>query len=578
VAQTLSSTPFVGDHGTNFADVDGDLRADLIAINAGSVMIRRSTGRGIMLPEETWDSAIYGRHGTFFADVTGDGAADAISVSEDSVIVRRSIPQSHVFAASEIWLSSIIFNNVEGMTLNGNPWRHIPLSVSIQFGDVTGDLSPQGKPMADLVLFRSGTTLVFRSNGSTFVAPSLNGPSSLLGNRGTYLSDVNGDGRKDVVVVNSRGIDDTFNGQFNGMVVKLAGLGSAGTVWQGPGSAQLGSTGEFLGNRGTYFANIDGVAGDEAITVSSHRIIVRRKVVSPPAGAALYGPEEIWLQDFHPRPVGLTLSQANPTVWNPQTGVWSIASNAGEQWGTAGDIPVSGDFDRDGQLDIAVWRPNGGMWFILKSSDGTMMTQQWGTAGDIPVPRDYDGDLLVDFAVWRPGTPSAPIGVWFVLQSSNGALLQKQFGAPGDVPVPGRYDGDARTDFAVWRPETNEGPQAYFLWFSSYFGRTESYPWGTTGDVPVPHDYSGDGRTDLAVWRPGEGVWFVRDGVTGAQTSQQWGAPLDMPVPGRYHEGDNKVDFAVWRPSEGSWHSRTSAGVVTTNWLGRDGDIPIPRK
>jgi len=38
--------------------------------------------------------------------------------------------------------------------------------------------------------------------------------------------------------------------------------------------------------------------------------------------------------------------------------------------GSLGDTPVPGDYDGDGKTDIAVWRPDSGVWYIQKSSDG----------------------------------------------------------------------------------------------------------------------------------------------------------------------------------------------------------------
>jgi len=142
-------------------------------------------------------------------------------------------------------------------------------------------------------------------------------------------------------------------------------------------------------------------------------------------------------------------------VWRPSTGTWTVlpagcvtppfdpqCSNStlpGAQLGTAGDIPVPGDYDGDGRTDFAVWKPSTGEWRILPSSTpGTLLIQEWGASGDIPVPRDYDGDGKTDLAVWRPST-----GIWYIILriDQNGLPLPPgtftaiQWGGPGDVPV-----------------------------------------------------------------------------------------------------------------------------------------------
>jgi hypothetical protein len=49
-------------------------------------------------------------------------------------------------------------------------------------------------------------------------------------------------------------------------------------------------------------------------------------------------------------------------------------------WGTSGDIPVPGDYDGDGDDDIAVFRPSSGYWFVQGGP-----TVAFGTSGDLPV-------------------------------------------------------------------------------------------------------------------------------------------------------------------------------------------------
>jgi len=56
------------------------------------------------------------------------------------------------------------------------------------------------------------------------------------------------------------------------------------------------------------------------------------------------------------------------------------------QWGVPSDLPTPGDYDGDGKMDIAVWRPTEGIWFILPSnSPGSYTATQWGIAGDVPI-------------------------------------------------------------------------------------------------------------------------------------------------------------------------------------------------
>jgi hypothetical protein len=54
-------------------------------------------------------------------------------------------------------------------------------------------------------------------------------------------------------------------------------------------------------------------------------------------------------------------------------------------FGSLGDTPVAGDYDGDSKADFAVFRPSGALWFVQRSTQGTLI-QQFGFSGDIPVP------------------------------------------------------------------------------------------------------------------------------------------------------------------------------------------------
>ena len=133
--------------------------------------------------------------------------------------------------------------------------------------------------------------------------------------------------------------------------------------------------------------------------------------------------------------------QADFGVYHEANGMITLSYTANgeefqKQFGLEGDVPVPGEYDGDKVIDLAVWRPDddgegNGCWYITYGANGYegFDAIPWGENGDIPVSGDYDGDEKLDIAVWRPGT-----GMWHMLQSSNG-YYSELFGPDGDKPV-----------------------------------------------------------------------------------------------------------------------------------------------
>jgi FG-GAP-like repeat/Fibronectin type III domain len=284
--------------------------------------------------------------------------------------------------------------------------------------------------------------------------------------------------------------------------------------------------------------------------------------------------------------------RADVTIYRPEEGVWYIlksSTNFGSweayQWGISTDIPVAGDYDGDGRLDIAVWRPSTGVWWILtsRSKFTKYRTFEWGSTalGDVPVVGDYDGDRKADVAVWRRST-----GEWWILTSSSGFKRHRTIpwgdSAQNDVPVPADYDGDGKTDVAVWSQTT------WGIWrvltSSSAFSQSITIDWGVLNDEPVPGDYDGDGKADVAAWRPDTGDWYILTSSSGYTSyySVQWGTNQfnDIPLLGDF-DGDRIADPAVYRPLDGSWWFLKSASQYDPDqygrvWWGIGGSRDIP--
>lgn len=113
--------------------------------------------------------------------------------------------------------------------------------------------------------------------------------------------------------------------------------------------------------------------------------------------------------------------------------------------GTNGQTFLTGDYDGDGRMDVAAYNATttgplapAGRWTIIQG--GTNFSTQFGVtwggfAGDVAVPGDFDGDGKIDIAVWRPSEVT-----FFVLQqgaanNKYASAFAKVWGAPTDTPI-----------------------------------------------------------------------------------------------------------------------------------------------
>jgi hypothetical protein len=190
-------------------------------------------------------------------------------------------------------------------------------------------------------------------------------------------------------------------------------------------------------------------------------------------------------------------------------------------WGAAGDLPVTGDWDANGLAEVGVFRPSTHT-FLLKNSSGTTAIN-WGEPTDIPVTGDWNGDVGAyvgtGVGVYRQPTHT------FYLRTDAGKSLVINWGASTDLPVTGDWDGTGDTDVGVFRPSTH----TFYLKNGSV---TTTVNWGASTDLPVTGDWNADGLTDIGVFRPSTHTFYLKNGSV--TTTVNWGAVGDKPVAGAW--------------------------------------------
>ena len=200
-----------------------------------------------------------------------------------------------------------------------------------------------------------------------------------------------------------------------------------------------------------------------------------------------------------------------------------------KSFGQTGDDPVVvGDWDGDGKADPAVYRDSASgvqsRFYYLGSEnnpDNGITNIDWGTAGDKPARGDFDGDGRIDAAIFRPSTKT-----WWIRSSLDSSITTEQFGNANDLLIPGDYDLDGKTDIAVFRVDIGS-------WFirNSTNGSVSYSSLGIGSDIPTPGDYNGDGKIDHAVYRPSNSRWYIENSGSGLITESTFGLLSDTPIP-----------------------------------------------
>jgi hypothetical protein len=237
-----------------------------------------------------------------------------------------------------------------------------------------------------------------------------------------------------------------------------------------------------------------------------------------------------------------TATLANPTAPLLSFHPLSTVSVSG------GVVPVAtGDFNHDGQLDLAVG--GSGLTILLGNGKGALTTQfNTAAAGGVTAIAvgDFNADSLPDLAVVNFGANTLTI----LLGKGDGTFTVKSTSGTGSAPnavAITDLNGDGKLDVAL----TNDGSGSVSMFLGNGDGTFTAKPMVGVGALPngvVAGDFNQDGKPDLAVTNYfGDSVSILLGNGDGTFTSVAAVSVGRFPqriVVGDFN-GDGKLDFAV---------------------------------
>ncbi len=205
------------------------------------------------------------------------------------------------------------------------------------------------------------------------------------------------------------------------------------------------------------------------------------------------------------------LAAAAPPVFYLDT--WSTTGYNGPNqiltmasFGSAGDIPVSGDWMGTGTKSIGVFR--NGTWYLNTNNNGVLdsgdLTIPFGQAGDIPIVGDWTGSGRVKLGLFRNGSFILDLSGHLAGAPTGLSDAMFPFGQAGDQPVAADWNSSGTTKVGVFRNG---------LWLVDYNGdhvfdgNDRTYMYGQAGDIPVTGDWNSTGTDEIGVYR--HGTWIL---------------------------------------------------------------------
>jgi hypothetical protein len=205
----------------------------------------------------------------------------------------------------------------------------------------------------------------------------------------------------------------------------------------------------------------------------------------------------------------------------------------GQTW-----IPLSGDWDGDGDDSPGLYDPNTGVFFLKLVSEAGPADLTFGygpaAAGWLPVVGDWDGDGTDTVGLYNPAN-----GFFFLRNANAPGPADVTFGyGPGGVgwqPLSGDWDGDGTDTVGLY----NSANGFFFLRNANAPGPADlvfGFGPGAVAWTPLAGDWNGDGVDTVGLYSPPNGTFFLRNTNSPgpADLTFGYGPPNVTPVVGNW--------------------------------------------
>ncbi|MGW1617357.1 FG-GAP-like repeat-containing protein [Streptomyces sp. NPDC002285] len=285
--------------------------------------------------------------------------------------------------------------------------------------------------------------------------------------------------------------------------------------------------------------------------------------------------------------VGVPGLTSAPVAFSSGDGNWSITGgDVGTGFGAWANMPgvtrLAGDFNNDGKSDIALvggqdwWTApiayslGNGAWSIRNENVGTGFGAWASEPGVTPLTGDFNNDGNTDIAlVGVPGMTTMPIayahddGTWGVRAEDIGIGYGDWASDPHTTPLTGDFNNDGNTDIAlVGVPGLTTVPIAFShddgTWSVTGGDVDAGFTFGASDPrtTPLTGDFNNDGNTDVALagvpgyttmpiaLSDGDGTFTLTNGDIGTGYGAWAAEPAATPLAGDFNN-DGNTDVAL---------------------------------